>query len=116
MEVLTAPVENVLHLSRSNTRLSIIVVDFLVSKHKSDQWHKDKILKLMQIVERHPKGNIIRFGLLFYTPDLVKPREITANLNLRHNFLHLFEKINRFNSKKILQGLIRAHFGNDWTN
>ena len=52
-----------------NSKLSIIVVDFLISKQKSDMWHKEKILELMTSVERHPAGNVSRFGLLFHTPD-----------------------------------------------
>ena len=103
--------ENDLHLTLSGSKLSIIVVDFLVRKSKSAQWQKDMIVNLMQIVEHHPKGNIIRFGLLFYTPDLVKPREITAKLNLRHTFLRLFEKTNRFITEKMSKSGSRTTFG-----
>ena len=87
------------------------MVDFLISRNKSDMWHKKKILELIQIVDRHPAGNVIRFGLLFYTPDLVKPRQITANLNLRHNFLSLFEKINKFTKDKMTKSGSRTVFG-----
>ena len=104
-------VEHDLHRTQPNSTLSLIVVDFLISKHKSDMWHKEKILELMKIVERHPAGNVIRFGLLFYTPDLVKPRQLTANLNLRHNFLPLFEKVNNFIKEKMTKSCSRTVFG-----
>ena len=70
LEVLISLVEHDLHRTQPNSKLSIIVVDFLISKQKSDMWHKEKILELMTLVERHPAGNAIRFGLLFYIPDL----------------------------------------------
>ena len=78
LEVLTALVEHDLHRTQSNSKLSIIVVDFQISKHKPDVWHKIMLINLMKIVERHPAGYAIRFGMLFYTPNLVKPRQFTA--------------------------------------
>ena len=65
----------------------------------------------MKIVEHHPAGNVIRFGLLFYTPDLVKPRQLTANLKLRQNFLPLFEKLNNFIKEKMTKSCSRTVFG-----
>ena len=91
--------------------MSIIVVDFQISKHKSDVWHKEMLIELMKIVERHPAGNVIRFGLLFYTPDLVKLRQMTANLKLRQNFFSLFEKINNFIKEKMSKFCSRTIFG-----
>ena len=90
-ELLTSLIENDLHLTQSGSKLSIVVVDFLVTKTKSAKWHKDKITEIMQIVECHPKGNFIRFGMLFMTPDLVKIREMTGSISPRHNVLRLFE-------------------------
>ena len=55
--------------------------------------------------------NVIRFGLLFYTPDLVKSRQITANLKLRQNFLPLFEKLNNFIKEKMTKSCSRTVFG-----
>ena len=69
------------------------------------------LINLMKIVERHLAGNVIRFGMLFYTPDLVKPRQFTANLNLRPNFLPLFEKINNFIREKMSKSCSRTIFG-----
>ena len=111
LNVLYSLIEHDLSHTDAGGKLSLIVIDFLISKHKSDMWHKEKILELMKIVERHPKGNIIRFRLLFYTSDLVKPRQITANLNLRHNFLHLFEKINWFITEEMFKYGSRTTFG-----
>ena len=69
LEVFISLVEHNLHRTQPNSKLSIIVVDFCIRKQKSDMWHKEKILELMTLVERHPAGNVIRFGMLFYTPN-----------------------------------------------
>ena len=65
----------------------------------------------MQIVEHYPKGNIIRFGLLFYTPNLIKVREMNGSINPRFNFLGHFEEVNPFISLKMLQFESRMCFG-----
>ena len=62
------------------------MVDFLISRHKSDMWHKEKILELMTLVERHPAGNVIRFGLLFFTPDLVKAKTVNCKHKVEAKF------------------------------
>ena len=49
LELLTSLIENDLHLTLSGSKLSIVVVDFIVTKTKSAMWHKDKITEIMQI-------------------------------------------------------------------
>ena len=53
-------------------RLIIVVTDFLVTSSQSATWHTSKITEIMDLVKKHPKGNIIRFGQSFMTPDLIK--------------------------------------------
>ena len=65
----------------------------------------------MQIAEHHPKGNFIRFGMLFMTPDLVKIKEMTGSISPHHNFLRLFEEVNRFISDKMSRYGSRSCFG-----
>ena len=74
LEVLMSLVEHDLHSTQPNSKLSIIVVDFCIRKQKSDMWHKEKILEIMTLVQHHPAGNVIRFGMHFYNPDIVKSR------------------------------------------
>ena len=69
MEVLISLLEQDLHRTQPNSKLSIIVVDFRIRKQKTDMWQKEKIVELMTLVECHPAGNVIRFGMLFYTPN-----------------------------------------------
>ena len=59
---------------------------FLFKKTKSSKSHKNITNEIMQIVERHPKGNSIRFSMLFIAPDLDKIREMTGSHTPRPNF------------------------------
>ena len=65
----------------------------------------------MQIVEHHPKGNFIGFGMLFMTPDLVKIREMNGSITPRHNFFRLFEEVNRHINSKMSCFGSRSCFG-----
>ena len=93
---LTSLIKHDLQSTLTSSKLSIIVVDFLVSRTKPTKWHKTKIAELMGIVERHPKGNIIRFGLLFMTLNLVKIKEMTSRYTPHPNLFKLFEEVNQF--------------------
>ena len=94
LPLLTSLIKHDLQSTLTSSKLSIVVVDFLVSRTKPTKWHKTKIAELMGIVERHPKGNIIRFGLLFMTLNLVKIKEMTSRYTPHPNLFKSFEEVN----------------------
>ena len=96
LPLLTSLIKHDLHSTPTGSKLSIIVVEFLVSRTKPAKWHKTKIAELMGIVERHPKGNFIRFGMLFMTLNLVKIKEMTSRYTPHPNLFKLFEEVNWF--------------------
>ena len=66
-------IEYDLHHTTADSKVSYIVVDFAISRHCNKRWHKAKIFEIMNLVQSHPACNVIRFGMLFFTPDLTHP-------------------------------------------
>lgn len=110
-EIILSLMEHNLYCTPANSKLSIFVVDFAIGKQHNDRWHKENILEIMTLVQNHPAGNIIHFGMLYYTPNLVIPRSLIANIRLRCNNLPLFDSINRFIKDKLIHSCSRTIFG-----
>ena len=73
LDVLLTFVKHDLDHIPSGCKLSFIVVDFVVSKQHSVEWHRVRILELMDLLHSHHAGNVIRFGLVFVFPSLCTP-------------------------------------------
>ena len=78
----------------SGCKLSFIVVDFVVSKQQSIEWHRCKIFELIDLLHTHPAGNVIRFGQVFIYPSLCIPETFTKPYKLANNYLPLVTGIN----------------------
>ena len=62
LPLLLTIVEHYLASVVTNSRLSIVVVDFLVTRDRPSAWHIAKIGEIMELVRQHPKENFVRFG------------------------------------------------------
>ena len=60
-------------------------------------------MEIMDLVKKHPKGNIIRFGQSFMTPDLIKLPKITGKYTQRPNLINLFTRVNKY-SIELMRG------------
>ena len=65
LDVLLSLVKYDLDHIPANCKVSFIIVDFAISRQCNEAWHKAKIFELMDLVQTHPAGNVIRFGMLF---------------------------------------------------
>merc|ERR1711888_376635 len=54
----------------TNCKVSFIVIDFVISRQCSVEWHKARIFDLIDLVQSHHAGNVIRIDMIFVRPDL----------------------------------------------
>ena len=92
-------------------KLSFIVVDFVVSKQHSVEWHRARILELMDLLHSHHAGNVIRFGLVFVFPSLCTPDTFKNPLKLAANHFPLVRGINKCISYLMTKSCSRSTFG-----
>ena len=92
-------------------KLSFIVVDFVVSKQQSIEWHRTKIFELIDLLLTHPAGNVIRFGLVFIYPSLCIPKNFTKPYKLANDCLPLVTGINTHITKYMTGSCSRSTFG-----
>ena len=92
-------------------KLSFIVVDFIVSKQQSVEWHRGKILELMDLLHTHPAGNVIRFGQVFIYPSLCTPETFTKPYKLANNYFPLVSGINKHITNLMSKSCSRTAIG-----
>ena len=92
-------------------KVSFIVVDFVVSKQQSIEWHRTKIFELIDLLLTHPAGNVIRFGLVFIYPSLCIPKTFSKPYKLANDCLPLVTGINTAITKYMTKSCSRSTFG-----
>ena len=111
LDVLLTLVKHDLDHIPSGCKLSFIVVDFVVSKQQSIEWHRTKIFELIDLLHTHPAGNVIRFGLVFIYPSLCIPETFTKPYKLANNYLPLVTGINTHIINFMTKSCSRSTFG-----
>ena len=111
LDILLTLVKHDLDHIPSGCKLSFIVVDFIVSKQHSIEWHRTRILELMDLLHTHHAGNVIRFGLVFIYPSLCTPETFRKPLKLANDYLPLVTGINKCISYLMTKSCSRSIFG-----
>ena len=111
LDILLTLVKHDLDHIPSGCKLSFIVVDFVVSKQQSIEWHRTKIFELIDLLHTHPAGNVVRFGLVFIYPSLCTPETFTKPYKLANNYLPLVTGINTHIINFMTKSCSRSTFG-----
>ena len=111
LDVLLSFVKHDLDHIPPGCKLSFIVVDFVVSKQHSVEWHRARILELMDLLHSHHAGNVIRFGLVFVFPSLCTPDTFKNPLKLATNYFPLVRGINKCISYLMTKSCSKSTFG-----
>ena len=80
------------------------MIDFAISRQCSEAWHKPRIFELMDLVQSHHAGNVIRIGMLFLRPDLCVPE-------LVKDYFPLIRAVNKFIRYLMVKSCSRSIFG-----
>ena len=65
----------------------------------------------MDLVQTHPAGNVIRFGMLFLTPNLSIPDTFKSSVKLARDYFPLIWSINKFIKYLMVKSCSRSIFG-----
>ena len=113
LDVLLTLVKHDLEHIPVNCKISFIVVDFAISRQCSEAWHKACIFELMDLVQTHPAGNVIRFGMLFLQPNLCIPDTFKAPAKLAKDYFPLIRGVNKCIRDLMVRSCSRSIFGSD---
>ena len=111
LDILLFLVEHDHNHTPADSKVSFIVVDFAISRHHNERWHKAKLLEIMDLVQNNPAGNVICFEMLFFTPDLTIPNTLRSHVRLNRNYLPLFQSLNKCIKDIMIQPCSRSIFG-----
>ena len=111
LDVLLTLVKHDLDHIPVNCKISFIVVDFTISRQCSEAWHKARIFELMDLVQSHLAGNVIRFGMLFLQPNLCIPDNFKAPAKLAKDYFPLIRGVNKCIRDLMVRSCSRSIFG-----
>ena len=111
LDVLLTLVKHDLDHIPANCKLNFIVVDFVISRQCSVEWHKARIFELMDLVQSHHAGNVIRIGMLFVRPDLCVPDTFKNLVKLAKDYFPLIRAVNKCIRYLMVKSCSRSIFG-----
>ena len=111
LDVLLTLVKHDLDHIPANCKLNFIVVDFVISRQHSVEWHKARIFELMDLVQSHHAGNVVRIGMIFVSPNLCVPDTFKNPAKLAQDFFPLVRGINKCIRYLMVKSCSRSIFG-----